>query len=75
MKSLKTYFTIAGKEGKFVPANARIDHNTLVVFSPDVAEPAAVATPGTTILKAAISTTEMAFRRHRSAQIRGNRWF
>jgi sialate O-acetylesterase len=38
---LKT-FTIAGKDGKFVPATARIDHNTLVVSSPDVAEPAAV---------------------------------
>jgi sialate O-acetylesterase len=38
---LKT-FTIAGKDGKFVPAIARIDHNTLVVSSPDVAEPAAV---------------------------------
>src|SRR5664280_696158 len=38
---LKT-FTIAGKDGKFVPATARIDRNTLVVSSPDVAEPAAV---------------------------------
>jgi sialate O-acetylesterase len=38
---LKT-FTIAGKDGKFVPATARIDKNTLVVSSPDVAEPAAV---------------------------------
>ena len=38
---LKT-FIIAGKDGKFVPATARIDHNTLVVSSPDVAEPAAV---------------------------------
>jgi sialate O-acetylesterase len=35
-------FTIAGKDGKFVPATARIDHDTLVVSSPDVAEPAAV---------------------------------
>ena len=38
---LKT-FIIAGKDGKFVPAIARIDHNTLVVSSPDVAVPAAV---------------------------------
>jgi sialate O-acetylesterase len=38
---LKT-FTIAGKDGKFVPATARIDQNTLVVSSPDVAEPVAV---------------------------------
>jgi sialate O-acetylesterase len=38
---LKT-FIIAGKDGKFVPATARIDHNTLVVSSPDVAVPAAV---------------------------------
>ena len=38
---LKT-FTIAGKDGKFVPATARIDHDTLIVSSPDVPEPAAV---------------------------------
>jgi len=38
---LKT-FVIAGKDGKFVPATARIDQDTLVVSSPDVAEPAAV---------------------------------
>jgi sialate O-acetylesterase len=38
---LKT-FTIAGKDGKFVPATARIDHDTLVVSSPDVPDPAAV---------------------------------
>jgi sialate O-acetylesterase len=38
---LKT-FTIAGNDGKFVPAVARIDHDTLVVSSPDVPEPAAV---------------------------------
>jgi sialate O-acetylesterase len=35
-------FTIAGKDKKFVPATARIDGNTVVVFSPDVAEPTAV---------------------------------
>jgi len=35
-------FTIAGKGGKFVPATARIDQGTVVVSSPDVAEPAAV---------------------------------
>ena len=33
---LKT-FIIAGKDGKFVPATARIDQDTLVVSSPDVA--------------------------------------
>jgi sialate O-acetylesterase len=38
---LKT-FTIADKDGKFVPATARIDHDTLVVASPEVAEPVAV---------------------------------
>jgi sialate O-acetylesterase len=38
---LKT-FLIAGKDGKFVPATARIDQGTLVVASPDVSEPAAV---------------------------------
>jgi sialate O-acetylesterase len=38
---LKT-FTIAGKDGKFFPATARIDYDTLVVSSPDVPEPAAV---------------------------------
>jgi sialate O-acetylesterase len=35
-------FTIAGMDGKFVPAIARIDQSTVVVSSPDVAEPAAV---------------------------------
>jgi sialate O-acetylesterase len=38
---LKT-FTIAGKDGKFVPAIARIDRGALVVSSPDIAEPASV---------------------------------
>jgi sialate O-acetylesterase len=38
---LKT-FNIAGKDGEFVPATARIDKNTVVVSSPDVAAPAAV---------------------------------
>ena len=38
---LKT-FTIAGQDGKFVPATARIDQGTVVVSSPDVAAPAAV---------------------------------
>jgi sialate O-acetylesterase len=38
---LKT-FVIAGKDGKFVPATARIDQGALVVSSPDVAQPAAV---------------------------------
>jgi len=35
-------FLIAGKDGRFVPATARIDHDTVVVSSSDVAEPAAV---------------------------------
>jgi len=35
-------FTIAGKDGKFVPATARIDKETIVVSSPDVAAPANV---------------------------------
>jgi sialate O-acetylesterase len=35
-------FMIAGKDGNFVPATARIDHDTLLVSSRDVAEPAAV---------------------------------
>ena len=38
---LKT-FTIAGKDGKFVPAIARIDGGTLIVSSPEVPEPASV---------------------------------
>ena len=38
---LKT-FVVAGQDGKFVPAAARIDHDTVVVSSPDVADPAAV---------------------------------
>jgi sialate O-acetylesterase len=38
---LKT-FTIAGKDGKFVTALAKIEKGTVVVSSPEVAEPAAV---------------------------------
>jgi sialate O-acetylesterase len=38
---LKT-FIIAGKDGKFVLATARIDKDTVVVSSPDVTDPAAV---------------------------------
>jgi sialate O-acetylesterase len=38
---LKT-FVVAGQDGKFVPATARIDHDTVVVSSPNVADPAAV---------------------------------
>jgi len=38
---LKT-FTIAGADGKFVPAAAKIDGDTVVVSSPDVAAPANV---------------------------------
>jgi len=38
---LKT-FEIAGKDGKFVPASATIDKETVVVSSPDVAVPTAV---------------------------------
>ena len=37
-----TGFTIAGADGNFVPAEARIDGNTVVVSSPQVANPAAV---------------------------------
>ncbi len=35
-------FTIAGDDKKFVPADAKIDGDTVVVSSPDVANPAAV---------------------------------
>jgi sialate O-acetylesterase len=35
-------FIIAGKDGKFVPASARIDQDTLAVSSPDVPEPVSV---------------------------------
>ena len=38
---LKT-FVIAGKDGKFVPATARIDHDTVLVSGPEVPEPVAV---------------------------------
>jgi sialate O-acetylesterase len=37
-----TGFTIAGGDGNFVPAEARIDGDTVVVSSPQVASPAAV---------------------------------
>jgi sialate O-acetylesterase len=37
-----THFTIAGKEGQFVPAEATIDGATVVVHSDQVAEPVAV---------------------------------
>ncbi len=37
-----THFTIAGKDRKFVPANAQIVGDTIVVSSPEVAEPVAV---------------------------------
>ena len=50
---LKT-FTIAGKDGKFVPATARIDHDTLLVSSPDVPDPAAVRYAWENYPKAAI---------------------
>ena len=35
-------FTIAGADQNFVPAQAKIDGNTLLVFSPEVSEPVAV---------------------------------
>ena len=35
-------FTIAGADGKFVPADAKIDGATIVVSSPEVAAPTAV---------------------------------
>lgn len=37
-----TGFTIAGEDGKFVPATAKIEGDTVVVSSPDVAKPTAV---------------------------------
>ncbi len=37
-----TWFTIAGADGKFVPAEAVITNGTVVVSSPDVAKPVAV---------------------------------
>lgn len=37
-----SHFTIAGEDQKFVPANAEIDGETVVVNSPDVAKPVAV---------------------------------
>lgn len=37
-----THFTVAGKDGKFVPATAQIDGPTVVVSSPQVPEPVAV---------------------------------
>ena len=36
------HFTIAGSDGKFVPANAEIDRDTIVVFSDAVPHPTAV---------------------------------
>ena len=36
------WFTIAGTDGKFVPAEAKIDGKTIVVSSPDVAAPVGV---------------------------------
>jgi sialate O-acetylesterase len=35
-------FEIAGQDGKFVPATAKIDGNSIVVSTPDVTEPSAV---------------------------------
>lgn len=35
-------FTVAGEDGKFVPAEARVDGSSVVVSSPQVASPAAV---------------------------------
>ena len=37
-----TWFTVAGADGKFVPAEAVIANETVVVSSPDVAKPVAV---------------------------------
>lgn len=36
------HFTVAGKDGKFVPAHAEIDGDTIVVSNPEVKRPAAV---------------------------------
>jgi sialate O-acetylesterase len=35
-------FTIAGKDGEFIPATARIEEDTVVVSSPAVPKPVAV---------------------------------
>jgi sialate O-acetylesterase len=37
-----TGFTVAGADGKFVPANARVDGQTVVVSNPGIASPVAV---------------------------------
>jgi sialate O-acetylesterase len=37
-----TGFEIAGADGKYVPAEVKVDGNTLLVTSADVASPAAV---------------------------------
>jgi sialate O-acetylesterase len=37
-----TGFTIAGSDRRFVPAEARIDGNSVVVSSPEVKDPVAV---------------------------------
>ena len=37
-----THFTIAGDDGNFVPAEAKIDDNAVIVHSPQVAKPKAV---------------------------------
>ncbi len=36
------HFQIAGRDKKFIPAQAEIDGNTVLVFSPDIKNPAAV---------------------------------
>ena len=37
-----SWFTIAGKDGKFVPATAKIDGDSVIVMSEDVSKPKAV---------------------------------
>ena len=37
-----TWFTIAGEDGEFVEANARVDGETIVVSSEEVSNPKAV---------------------------------
>jgi len=56
-------FTIAGKDGKFVPATARIDKDTLLRSSRTSPNPRQSVTLGKIIPKAAIFTTAMACRR------------
>ena len=50
-------FTIAGADGKFVPATAKIENDTVIISSPDIAAPKLPATAGATTPKTLTSTT------------------